>query len=137
MQSGKNLGVTSLTKGILKFRPEEQYMIGIHENMQTAKQILTIDGPPNKRTKFPPQERNETTPIQEAKPNMGAEMTKLLQQRIESLEHQINWDQHKVEYRGNQWNRFPYPNQGTSLNRSFCQLSDKDYLLVTLTLSKI
>jgi hypothetical protein len=56
VQSGKSLGATNLTKGILQFRPEEQYMIGIHESMQRPKQFLTIDGPLNKRTKFPPEE---------------------------------------------------------------------------------
>ena len=68
-------------------------MIGIHESIQRPKQILTIDGPPNKRTKFPPEERNGVAQIEGVKPNMGTEMMKLLHQRIEILERQINQEQ--------------------------------------------
>jgi len=115
VQSGKSLGATNLTKGILQFRPEEQYMIGIHESIQRPKQILTIDGPPNKRKKFPPEERNEEAQIEGAKPDAGTEMSKLLQQRIEILERQINQEQRnqcmQEQYNQNdQRSRFPYAN---------------------------
>ena len=123
VQSGKSLGATNLTKGILQFRPEEQYMIGIHKSMQRPKQILTIDGPPNKRTKFPPEERNDIAQIEGAKPNTGTEMTKLLQQRIETLERQINQEQRnqcmQEQHNQNaQRSRFPYANRGTSWSRN-------------------